>query len=164
MKKLFYIVLCLFIFTSCIDQAKKAFEPKRYPYKIRIVDVHPVQSMRHGLYDDPKLNEEYTDSCESDSAAIYAAIFKLDAKLYTEYRIHGKVEPHLPCITIYDPNGNRVDTTAIKDWSRIAKILGDREGVDEIRKNVVGFNSTMMFDSEQQTNAVIEITNRMFDF
>lgn len=92
MKKLLYLVLCLFIFTSCIDQVKKAFEPERFPYKIRIADVHPVQSLRHGLYDDPELNEEYTDSCESDSAAIYAAIFKLDAKLYTEYRIHGKVE------------------------------------------------------------------------
>lgn len=164
MKKLLYLVLCLFIFTSCIDQVKKAFEPERFPYKIRIADVHPVQSLRHGLYDDPELNEEYTDSCESDSAAIYAAIFKLDAKLYTEYRIHGKVEPHLPCITIYDPNGNMVDTTAIKDWSRIANILGDRDGVEEIRKNVVGFNSTMLFDSEQQTKAVIDITNRMFDF
>lgn len=164
MKKLLYLALCFFIFTSCIDNVKKVFEPKRYPYKIRIADVHPIQSMRHSFYEDPELNEEYVDSCESDSAAIYAAVIKLDAKLYTEYRIHGKVEPHLPCITIYGPDGHRVDTTAIKDWSRIDNIMSGEDGIEEIKNNVVGFNSTMLFDSDKQTKAVIDITNRMFDF
>lgn len=164
MKKLAYIFITCLLLTSCVDHIKKAMEPKKYPYKIRITDVHPVQSMRCGPFDDPELNEEYTDSCVSDSAAIYSAIIRLNASLITEYKLKGKVEPHLPCITIYGPDGMPVDTTAIKDWSRVLNILHDEDAIKEIEKNVVGYNTTLMFDSKRQTEKVIEITDKMFSF
>ena len=150
--------------TSCVDHIKKAMEPKKYPYKIRIADVHPVQSMRCGPFDDPELNVEYTDSCVSDSAAIYAAIIRLNASLMTEYKLKGKVEPHMPVIHIYGPDGLPVDTTAIKDWTHFPNILHDEDALKEIRKNVVGYNTTFMFDSKRQTDTVIEITDKMFNF
>ena len=130
--------------------------------EIRIADVHPVQSLRHSPLGDPELNEEYTDSCVSDSAAIYSAILQLDAKLVTEYKLKGKVELHMPAITIYGPDGMPVDTTAIKDWERISNILHDEEALIEIRKNVVGFNTTLMFDSPRQSKVVMEMIDKMF--
>lgn len=163
MRVLLYLTSLLVVLTSCNnDKSGDTADAPLYPYKIRIADVHPVQSLRHSPLGEPELNEEFTDSCVSDSAAIYSSILTLDAKLVTEYKLKGKVEPHMPAITIYGPDGMPIDTTAIKDWERISNILHDEEALTEIRKNVVGFNTTLMFDSPRQSKVVIEMIDKMF--